>query len=134
MLVTSKGDDALLDLDCRAAWHFPPQDGRWVGFHPPGRRLGDRAARARAGRGADYLVIPATSTWWLERYPAFADHLTLHYPRRGGRPCAIFALGRFPAFYGREHEEMVRGHRRPVRPICYRKPPGRSRARGLHEE
>ena len=49
VLVTSKGDDALLDLDCRAAWHFPCGRGRPLGGLPSrGRRVGDRAARGDA--------------------------------------------------------------------------------------
>ena len=33
--VVTRGDDALLALDCRDAWHFPcGPDGAWAGFHP----------------------------------------------------------------------------------------------------
>ena len=49
VLVASKGDDKLAQLDGRRAWHFPGgPDGRYPRV-PPGRRYsGDRAARGHA--------------------------------------------------------------------------------------
>jgi radical SAM protein with 4Fe4S-binding SPASM domain len=112
VLVTSKGDDTLLDLDCRAAWHFPcGEDGLWAGFHPADGEWAIEELEAMRACGADYLVMPATSTWWLERYPELADHLTFHYPVVCDEDaCVIFALGRFPAFYGRRRDAAVNGY------------------------
>jgi len=77
--VISKGDDELLNLGGRQAWHFPQhEDGTYAGHH-----LADSAeciaelARLRA-KGADFLVIPSTATWWLDHYEAFARYLTDH--------------------------------------------------------
>jgi radical SAM protein with 4Fe4S-binding SPASM domain len=112
LLVTSKGDDDLLALDCREAWHFPTgQDGRWAGFHPADGDWAIEQLEMLRACGADYLVMPATSTWWLERYPEFADHLTFHYPVVcDDDACVIFALGRFPAFYGRKRDAAVNSY------------------------
>jgi radical SAM protein with 4Fe4S-binding SPASM domain len=112
VLVTSKGDEALLQLDCREAWHFPcGQDGLWAGFHPADGEWAIEQLEALRACGADYLVMPATSTWWLERYPELADHLTFHYPVVCDEDaCVIFALGPYPAFYGRKRDAEVNGY------------------------
>jgi hypothetical protein len=112
VLVTSKGDDALLELECREAWHFPcGEDGEWAGFHPPDGEWAIDQLEALRACGADYLVMPAASSWWLERYPEFAANLTLHYPVvHDDSACVIFALGRFPAFYGRKRDAAVDGY------------------------
>ena len=109
VLVISKGDDALLDLDCRERWHFPcGEDGFWAGFHPVDGEWAIEQLEAMRACGADYLVMPSTSTWWLERYPEFAEHLMFHYPVVCNEEgCAIFALGRFPALYGRKRDAAV---------------------------
>jgi hypothetical protein len=112
VLVVSKGDDALLALDCRTAWHFPcGEDGGWAGFHPADDEWAIDHLEALRACGADYLVIPAASTWWLERYPEFAGHLTIHYPLVcDDEACTIFALGKYPAFYGRKRDAAVNGY------------------------
>ena len=78
--VISKGDAELLNLGGRQAWHFPQhEDGTYAGHH-----LADSAeciaelARLRA-KGADFLVIPSTATWWLDHYEAFARYLADHW-------------------------------------------------------
>ena len=61
--------------------------------------------------GADYLLVPATSAWWLESYPEFAEHLTYHYPVvLEHDSCVVFGIGPYPAFYGRERDAAVNDH------------------------
>jgi hypothetical protein len=112
VLVVAKGDDAFLELDCREAWHFPVgEDGTWIGYHPPDDEWAIERLEAMRACGADYLVLPATSTWWLERYPELAGHLTFHYPIVvDDDACVIFALCRFPALYGRKRDAAVHGY------------------------
>jgi radical SAM protein with 4Fe4S-binding SPASM domain len=112
VLVISKGDGALLDLDCRAAWHFPSgEDGGWAGFHPADDEWAIEHLETMRSCGADYLVIPAASNWWLDRYPELADHLVFHYPVVcDDEACVIFALGKYPAFYGRDRDAAVDGY------------------------
>jgi GT2 family glycosyltransferase len=81
LLVASRGDEGLVGFDGREAWHFPRLDnGAYAGHHPPG----DDAAIAHLERlrtnGAEYLVLPATSLWWLDHYQTFRRHLE-RYPR-----------------------------------------------------
>jgi radical SAM protein with 4Fe4S-binding SPASM domain len=111
--VLSKGDDALLELDCSEAWHFPhDEDGRYVGYHPPNSDWAIDHLEATRLKGADYLLIPACSSWWFEHYTGFAEHLWKHHPVAADVDdvCTIFAVGPFPAFYGRERDAKVNEH------------------------
>lgn len=79
--VVSHGDDRMLLLGGRPAWHFPGyEDGRYAGYHPGD----DQAAIAHLeyvrSLGADTLLFPATQLWWLDHYREFALHLESHYP------------------------------------------------------
>ncbi|MCU1363884.1 MAG: putative glycosyltransferase [Acidimicrobiaceae bacterium] len=93
--VVSRGDEALVDLDGRIAWHFPRlDDGRWLGHHP----LDSREAIAHLERirrqGARYLLFPSTALWWLTHYEEFTRHLesTSTPLARHDDACRIFAL------------------------------------------
>ena len=95
VLVASKGDAALLDLNGRAAQHFPRNEGgEWAGFHP---RDSDWAIghleRLRA-QGGEFLLLPATVCWWFDHYGGFAEHLRSHYAAivEDGDRCTIFDL------------------------------------------
>jgi GT2 family glycosyltransferase len=100
VIVVSKGDDALLDLYGRRAWHFPQaSDGDYAGYYlPDGTGLIAHLETLRA-RGGQYLLLPESSLWWLDAYPKFALHLRRHYPLVMEDPdtCAIFALERYLA-------------------------------------
>lgn len=94
VLVISRGDRELVDLGPRVVGHFPQDPaGGYLGHHP-----GDSAeaiARLEELRvaGAEYLVVPATSTWWLEHYAGFAAHLRRRCPVTEAEACTIFELG-----------------------------------------
>jgi len=76
VLVVSRGDRDLVDLGELEAGHFPqdPQ-GRYLGHHP--RDSEDAIAQLEALResGAEYLLLPVTSSWWLDHYEGLAAHL-----------------------------------------------------------
>lgn len=93
VLVVSRGDRELLKLgDARAA-HFPQSlDGDYLGHHPrDSQEAIDRLEQLR-GNGADYLVVPSTSSWWLDHYSGFARHLRDRYPASEFGVCSIFRL------------------------------------------
>jgi hypothetical protein len=75
--IVSRGDDSMLDLGVRRGWHFPrSSDGRYAGYHPAD---GDEAIahlESLRDQGAEYLVVPEPSRWWLDYYDTFARHLT----------------------------------------------------------
>jgi GT2 family glycosyltransferase len=98
VLVVSKGDEALLDLGARwCAWHFPRlEDGTYAGYYPA--NSGEAIAHLEQLRvaGAEYLLFPATSLWWLDYYAGLRQHLEELYPCVQHDPdtCAIYALDR----------------------------------------
>jgi SAM-dependent methyltransferase len=77
VLVVSQGDPELVNLVGKEAWHFPRTvEGLYAGQNPVG---GDEAIawlEEQRKKGAEYLVVPGTSFWWLEHYPELADHLS----------------------------------------------------------
>src|SRR6266487_262525 len=97
--VLSHGDEDLLRLGLREAWHFPQvADGSYAGFVPEdGADAIAQLENLRRG-GAEFLVFPATSFWWLEHYPAFRDHLDTEYTCAwADEYCFLFDLGSAPA-------------------------------------
>jgi GT2 family glycosyltransferase len=96
VLVVSKGDDRLLELDGRRAWHFPrAEDGKYWGYHPVDSAAAIAHLEALRTQGAQYLVFPATAAWWLDHYTELRQHLEQHYTSVPSLDdsCIIFALG-----------------------------------------
>src|SRR3712207_3563099 len=74
--VVSKGDPDLVTLEGRQGWHLPQDDrGGYAGYHPRDSAAAIEALEALRTRGADFLVLPATTRWWLDHYTDFAAHL-----------------------------------------------------------
>jgi hypothetical protein len=81
VLVISGGDDELVNLPGRRGWHFPRTEEGWhAGSHPESGADAVRQLQSLRAAGAEWLLVPAPSLWWLDSYPEFADHL-----RRRGR-------------------------------------------------
>jgi GT2 family glycosyltransferase len=76
ILVISKGDPDLLDIEGIDVQHFP-QDahGSYAGYHPAGSADAIGHLKALQRRGAEYLLIPRPALWWLEHYAGFGDYL-----------------------------------------------------------
>lgn len=74
--VISKGDNDLLELEGRRSWHFPQDPGGGYAGHYPadGTKAIEHLENLRR-KGAEYLVIPSTSFWWMEHYREFKSHL-----------------------------------------------------------
>jgi GT2 family glycosyltransferase len=94
VIVISRGDPELLDVEGRDMWHFPQDDrGHYAGHYPAesGEAIAQlEALRARGGR---FLVIPSTASWWLEHYRGLAHHLDTHYRRIWkSADCSIYEL------------------------------------------
>jgi hypothetical protein len=97
--VVSKGDDQLLSLYGRTAWHFPRgADGAYAGYHPPSSLAAIVQLEALRSEGADFLLVPSTSLWWLDHYVGLRDHLARHYRllTRREDTAAIYALRERP--------------------------------------
>ena len=82
VLVVSRGDEQLVQLqDCRG-WHFPQAaGGEYAGHHPADSDAAVEHLEDLRARGAEFLVVPATSGWWLDYYGGFTQHLDTRYAR-----------------------------------------------------
>jgi GT2 family glycosyltransferase/glycosyltransferase involved in cell wall biosynthesis len=96
VIVISKGDPSLLDLEGQEGWHFPQDDrGNYAGHYPA--ESGEAIAHLEAlrARGGQFLVIPNSASWWLEHYGGLAHHLDTNYQRIWKNDdCQIYELSR----------------------------------------
>jgi GT2 family glycosyltransferase len=80
VLVISRGDERLLQLNGRRAQHFPQTaDGAWAGHHPADSGEAVEHLESLRERGAEFLVIPPTYLWWLRHYDGLRRHLESEY-------------------------------------------------------
>jgi GT2 family glycosyltransferase len=80
VLVISRGDDSLLDLNGRRALHFPQSaGGGWAGHHPADSDEAIGHLEVLREGGAEYLVVPPTYRWWLNHYEGLREHLDSRY-------------------------------------------------------
>ncbi|MFL5241593.1 MAG: glycosyltransferase [Gemmataceae bacterium] len=95
VLVVSRGDEDLLQLGERQAWHFPRTDGgAYAGHHPANSAAAIAHLEALRAKGAEFLLFPKTALWWLEYYLGFKKHLEQRYSKLvdHDEACVIFAL------------------------------------------
>jgi hypothetical protein len=95
VLVVSKGDAAMLELPNLKAAHFPQSEGGgYAGHHPRDGAAVIAQLEDLRRRGAEYLVIPATTQWWLDYYEGLGAHLAGHGAVVADAPgvCTIFSL------------------------------------------
>jgi hypothetical protein len=92
--VVSHGDDEFLRLPGRVGMHLPQTErGTYAGYHPADSAEAIRHLEHAWTTGADFLVIPRGSFWWLDHYGDFAEfldreHVCIH--RDDG--CVIYRL------------------------------------------
>jgi GT2 family glycosyltransferase len=94
VLVISRGDDEALRLGDREAWHFPRDaDGTYAGSYPRSSEEVVAHLEDLRSQGAQYLLVPSTSAWWLDHYEGFARHLHDRCrPLAERQECAVYAL------------------------------------------
>jgi GT2 family glycosyltransferase len=101
VLVVSRGDRELVDLGELDAGHFPQDpEGRYLGHHP--RDSDDAIAQLEVLRqaGAEYLVLPSTSSWWLDHYEELAACLRERCEASELGFCTIYRLAPLRAELG----------------------------------
>jgi hypothetical protein len=111
VLVISRGDDELL-VGPRAQYFPQGPDGGYAGYHPATSLTAIGHLEALRAKGADFLLIPATELWWLEKYRDFARHLSNRYRKvlEDQWSCTIFALresGEGPKSVPGQFQELV---------------------------
>jgi GT2 family glycosyltransferase len=97
ILVVSRGDEELLKLGGRQAWHFPEAaEGVYAGHHPSGTGEAISHLQSMRDRGAQYLLFPGTAMWWLDHYEGLAQYLEnqCRLVARHDDTCVIFALNK----------------------------------------
>jgi len=106
VLVVGKAEKELMRLPGARAWCFPrTADGTYPGFYPASSTAAIAHLEYLRARGADYLLIPAPSRWWLEHYRELSRHLEHRYCRVvDGDACIIFALRERPKTVGVWHD------------------------------
>jgi glycosyltransferase involved in cell wall biosynthesis len=76
VLVIFDGDHQLLDLDGRKGRPFPPPArASDPGSKPADGRAAVASLELAESEGAQFLLIPAASRWWLAHYRELADYL-----------------------------------------------------------
>ncbi len=102
--VISKGDEALLNLEGRRAWHFPREaDGSYPGYYPADSAAAIDLLKATIREGATHFVIPKNADWWLDHYAEFARHLKScsEALRIADDCCSIYAI------YPKAHQSIT---------------------------
>lgn len=95
VVVASEGDLELLDLEGRQTWHFPQtRKGVYSGPYPWSSARAIEDLEALRADGAEYLLMPRTTFWWLDHYDALREHLANLYRvvRREETSALIIAL------------------------------------------
>lgn len=93
VLVISRGDRELIRFRDRRGDHFPQDDdGRYAGHHPADSAEAIAALERLREQGAQFLVVPPPSAWWLDHYDGFARHLE-RYRLLAAGDCEIYDLG-----------------------------------------
>jgi GT2 family glycosyltransferase len=94
VLVVSKGDEELLQLDGRLGAHFPQVEGGiYAGHHPANSTEAIAELEKLHSAGADFVVVPSTSLWWLDYYGALRIYLEECGSIARSEDCAIYRLG-----------------------------------------
>jgi len=105
--IVSRGDEGLMDLGDRRTLHFPcGSGGEYSGVYPASSAEAITQLEDLRERGLRYLVLPATSTWWLTLYSDFGDHLDRHYRQLARDP----DTGVVYALVESDREEPARRH------------------------
>ena len=95
VIIVGKGDEDLLRLDCGRGWHFPQnRDGGYAGYNPADSSNAIAHLEELRARGAEFILFPKTSLWWLEHYREFSDYLKCNYGTGlvNDESCLVFSL------------------------------------------
>jgi hypothetical protein len=119
VLVVSRGDEQLVRLDAHRGWHFPRhEDGRFAGFHPESSDAAIAHLEDLRSSGAEYLVLPETSRWWLDYYGDFRDHLDNRYRLlTDSQSCLIYDVSASDEVDASATRAAAEGATRPATPV-----------------
>jgi hypothetical protein len=97
VLVVSGGDDWLLKLDGPCGVHFPAdRTGIYRGYYPEDSAEAIALLDAERRNGAQFIVFPKRTAWWLNFYDDLRKHLEQHDTRiPHNATCVIYKLMTF---------------------------------------
>jgi GT2 family glycosyltransferase len=76
LILVGKADDDLVRVHAGPVLRFPQAtDGSYAGFYPACSTSAVVQLESLRSKGADFLLIPEPSRWWLEHYGDFNRHL-----------------------------------------------------------
>ncbi|MDQ3820538.1 MAG: glycosyltransferase, partial [Acidobacteriota bacterium] len=85
-----KGDEELLELNGRKAWHFPQSEEGWYAGHYPANSAEAIAhLETLREKGGNFLLFPKSSFWWLEYYTEFYEYLNTKHERIWSDDCCL---------------------------------------------
>jgi hypothetical protein len=98
-IVISRGDEDLLKLEGRSAWHYPQtEDGTYAGQYPADSDKAVSHLESLRSRGGRFLIVPGTASWWLDHYDGLRRHLEASADCLWKNDdCLIFRLGQAQA-------------------------------------
>jgi len=80
VMVVSKGDAELVRGNGHTRWHYPQAaNGDYAGFHPADSAQAITQLELLRSKGANFLLLPEPSIWWLNHYPGLRQHLVSRY-------------------------------------------------------
>jgi hypothetical protein len=97
VLVCADGEDGYLQLDGRKTSHFPQSpEGTYVGNNVADSAGAIAQIERLRDKGAEFLLVPATSDWWLSYYPEFGAYLRTRHEEIAAeeRVFQLFSLGK----------------------------------------
>ena len=98
--VVTTGSTELLRIDAKRVWHFPQNDdGTADPKHPRDAAHAIGQLDALRQKGANFLILPAPSLWWLGHYAGLKEYLDRDcVPKaRSDDACAIYEMPRASA-------------------------------------
>jgi hypothetical protein len=78
LATATKWDPTLLRLSGRHGIQFPDRRRMPDGYPADATAVIEHLAQLRAA-GVTHLTFTSATRWWLDHYPAFADHLSAHH-------------------------------------------------------
>jgi len=91
--VVSRGDNEILTLGYAEAEHFPAdENGAWLGWYPANGEQAAALLDKAVERRVQYLLLPHTAIWWLQKYPELAQRLDTEWREliRDDGTCVVY--------------------------------------------
>ncbi len=94
VVATGGRREHLPDIPGATLAPFPQLNGRYADIRPADEAAVIELIESTRSAGAQYLVIPASESWWFAQYPLLEERIEEHYVRIwNDETCIVFQLG-----------------------------------------